>query len=82
MDEIRDLRRQIDEIDDKIMELLDIRYNITKKVGDVKKKQNVTILDSNREKNILEKTSKYSHSPQIRLVYEAIMNISKTQQRK
>lgn len=81
MDQIKRLRNTIDEIDDQIMELLDKRFAVTKEVGVVKKTLSVEILDSNREETILNKTSKYSHSPQILSIYKHMMNISKSQQK-
>lgn len=82
MDALKDLRNQIDQIDNQIMDLLDKRFNITQQVGDYKKQHNIQVLDQNREKSISAKTSKYSHSPQIDNVYKAIMKESKSQQRK
>ena len=77
MDEIRKIRTQIDIIDVKIMDLLDERFKLSLQIGEVKLKQNSSILDENRELHILNNTSKYSHSPQLISVYKTIMNESK-----
>ena len=82
MKEIKDLRDKIDQIDDKIMSLLDERYKISHQIGVVKKQENIVILDTNREDYILNKTSKYSHSPQIESIYRTIMEESKKAQKK
>lgn len=82
MDKINELRRKIDEIDDEIMSLLDKRFFITKEVGEVKKTISKDVFDPNREKNIFIKTSNFSHYPEIKSIYEHIMNVSKSQQRK
>lgn len=81
MDNIQKLRLEIDKLDNQIMDLLEKRFEVTKQVGIEKSKQNKVILDSNREQLILDKTSKYSHSPQINKVYKYMMNISKNQQK-
>ncbi len=82
MDKIADLRNQIDSIDNEIMKLLDKRFDITKEVGEVKKTISKNVLDTNREKIILDKTSNYSHYPEIKSIYEHLMSVSKSQQRK
>ena len=75
-------RKEIDEIDDQIMELLDKRFALSDKIGALKNKAKKDVLDTNREKNILEKTFKYSHFPEIGDVYRHIMEVSKKLQRK
>ncbi len=82
MDEIIKLRQEIDEIDNKMMNLLERRYVLTNKIGIKKKQSKIQILDANRESQIFNKISKYSHSPQIRHIYNAILNESKKDQGK
>lgn len=82
MDEILDQRKQIDKIDDEIMKLLDKRFFYTNKIGLIKKASNTIVLDKNRQKSIFDKTSKYSHFPEIKSIYEAIMYESRKSQRK
>ena len=82
MDEIIKLRAEIDKIDDKLMDLLEKRYNLTNEIGFHKNKSHDEILDTNRESYIYNKTSKYSHSPQLRYVYDVILNESKKEQGK
>ena len=81
MDRLIELRNEIDQLDNKIMELLDKRFEITKQVGLLKKESNTKILDAKRETIILDKTTKYSHYPQISSVYQYIMSLSKDKQR-
>ncbi|MCK5761842.1 MAG: chorismate mutase [Candidatus Izimaplasma sp.] len=82
MDKIADLRKLIDIIDDEIIALLEERYTLTKKIGNVKALSKTNVLDTKREKYILDKTSKYNHSPEIGIVYKTIMEASKSLQRK
>lgn len=79
---INELRKEIDYLDDEIMSLLDKRFSLTKQIGIEKSKTKMNILDTNREQNIIDKISKYSHSPQIEAIYVTMMNESKKSQRK
>lgn len=49
------LREDIDEVDSNILELLSLRMGIVKTIGYHKKKSNVTVLQPNRWKNIVNK---------------------------
>lgn len=82
MDTIAKKRKEIDAIDDSIMALLNKRFDLALEIGDQKKKENINVLDTNREEKILNKTSNFSHSPQIDVVYKSIMSESKKLQRK
>jgi monofunctional chorismate mutase len=82
MTNLNKLREEIDQIDDQIMSLLEKRYNITNEIGKIKQLQKTTVLDINREKYIFDKTSKYSHLPQIESVYKTIMEESRKAQKK
>jgi chorismate mutase len=50
------LRLEIDTIDQKILSLLSDRMKIAKNIGEIKKQNNVTVLQSNRWNDILEST--------------------------
>lgn len=52
---IRQLRSQIDDIDNSLMDLLAKRFRICREIGVYKKEHNMTVLQSNRYKEILEK---------------------------
>lgn len=82
MDKINDLRQKIDEIDDKLMALLNKRYDLSIKIGSRKSNSKTEILDSKREDYILNKSKNHSHSPQIEAVYRSIMNESKNIQKR
>ena len=82
MDKINDLRNDIDLLDDKIMNLLDKRFIKTSLIGDLKQASSINVLDKDRETTIFNKTSKYSHYPELKVIYSAIMNESKKLQRK
>ncbi len=81
MDKIANLRQDIDIIDDQIMEMLNKRYELSTMIGTLKKALKTPVLDTNREQLIKNKISKYSHSPQIGVVYDTILSESKKIQR-
>lgn len=52
---ILDLRKQIDNYDDRIVELLLERFILSRKIGDIKRESGVTISDPERENNIIDR---------------------------
>ncbi len=81
MDKIEKNRELIDIIDDEIMSLLDKRLCLAVEIGKAKSVSTIAVLDTKRENIILNKTSNYSHSPQIDVIYKKIMEMSKSLQR-
>lgn len=78
---LEQLRAEIDNIDDKIIQLLDSRLELTREVGKVKKQEHVEILDNNREEEIYRKIIKNSKNKNdIIYIYEKIMHNSKLNQ--
>jgi len=57
------LRRAIDAIDEKIMELINQRLSLAKQVGDFKKQGGIQITDSNREKEIMKRLLEKNYGP-------------------
>jgi len=84
MNELNDLRNQINEIDDKIAELLLERFAVVKNVAEYKKACGLEILQKNREaevlKNIAGKTDNIEYKKYILEIYEIILNTSKLSQ--
>lgn len=52
------LRQQINHLDDELMQILGQRMNIAEKIGEFKKNNNITILQTNRWNEILERAFK------------------------
>ncbi len=50
---LEELRQQIDNYDDKLMEILELRMNIAKQIGEYKKQNNITILQTSRWDEVL-----------------------------
>ena len=80
MQDIQQLRKRIDEVDDQILQALSERVKICKAIGDAKKKQGMAIRDSSREneifKRIKEKSAQFNLDPvQVEAVYREIVNM-------
>lgn len=75
------LRQNIDNIDDKIMELLIQRLAIVKDIGKLKKTKNIPIEDKSREKiiidNIEERYLLEPHREFLKSIYNSIFKESK-----
>ena len=54
-EDIRQLRQQIDELDNQLMDLLAKRMRVCREIGQYKKEHNMTVLQANRYSEILEK---------------------------
>ena len=52
---IQQLRKQIDELDNQLMEILSKRMGICREIGNYKKEHNMTVLQASRYNEILEK---------------------------
>ena len=53
MEELKKLRDQIKNFDEEIVKLLEKRFNLSLKIGELKKENNLPILDKDREKELL-----------------------------
>jgi len=53
MKELKDLRKKIDKIDSKLIELLSDRFNVSRKIMNVKRKENLDFYDKEREIELL-----------------------------
>ncbi|MGD8881443.1 MAG: chorismate mutase [Desulfobacterales bacterium] len=79
------LRRAIDEIDEKIMELINQRMSLAKQVGDFKKQSGIQITDSDREKEIMNRLLEKNNGPVsdngLRNIFGAIITEGRNVQR-
>lgn len=55
-------RKTIDSIDDKILDLLVMRFSTIESIGKYKKENNIAVVDKNRINQILSKTEKIAQS--------------------
>ena len=78
---IKNFRNQIDDIDNKIMELLVKRFSIASKIGEIKNINKLKITNQNREEEIINRLSKEYigalNKNQIISIYSPIFSISK-----
>ena len=71
------LRQAIDEIDEKILDLINQRLSQAKKIGNFKKQGGIQITDSGREKEILNRLLEKNNGPLgadgLRNIFKAII---------
>ena len=80
MSEIQKFRKQIDQIDDQILNALGERVKICRAIGAAKKKQGLAVKDTSRENEVFrrlkEKSVKFGlDSGQVEAVYREIVNM-------
>ena len=90
MNNLNDLRNKIDDIDDKIVELLLERFAAVKSVGEYKKEHGLDVLQKNREAEVLQniadkinktnKTENQAYKKYMLDIYETILKTSKSSQ--
>ena len=80
MKEVNNLRKEIDTIDNELMDLLNKRFKITQKIGKEKIKNNKPIENIERENDILSKTYDYEEQIALEKCFKSIISISKEQQ--
>lgn len=84
MSELELQRKKIEECDKKIVELFEERMEIAKKIGKIKKEQNLPIYDKEREDFLINKNINYlknkNLSPYYKEFLENLMKISKDYQ--
>lgn len=84
-EDIKALRKQIDEIDNELMEMLSKRMRVCREIGQYKKEHNMTVLQTSRYNEILEKRGAQGvlcgmDAQFVKTVYEAIHEESVRQQ--
>lgn len=74
MERIHELRERIDEIDEKMLKLLDERVAVAKEIGKMKRERGVSITDTDREKVVLDRADQH------REVFEKIIKTCKEEE--
>jgi chorismate mutase len=84
--DIAEWRKKIDELDRKMVELLNERANAAQEIGRLKKSTSMPIYEPDREKLIFENVKKMNHGPlsdlDITQVFERIIDIMRNLQKK
>lgn len=86
MNNLTTLRKKIDYVDKKILKLIDQRMGYVKKIGEIKKENNLPVIDKKREKEIIIKievqAQKNNISPVlVRKIWKAIFSESYIQEK-
>ncbi|MFX1378946.1 MAG: chorismate mutase [Promethearchaeota archaeon] len=84
MEKIEKLRKNIDEIDDRLVDLLDKRAKVVLEIGILKKKLNIDVSQPQREKEILERMIKKSNiikGISVEAIWKEILNACKLVQK-
>ncbi len=82
MNELERLRKEIDNLDKIIVSAYVERLNVVKSIGEYKKNNNVKVLDSNRENEVLKKVCENAgeYKDDVINLYKYIMDYSKKKQ--
>ena len=82
--EIADWRKKIDEMDRRLVELLNQRAQAAQEIGRLKRHTGMPIYEPQREKTILENVQGHNQGPlppdQLRLVFERIIDVMRSLQ--
>jgi chorismate mutase/prephenate dehydratase len=84
MDELKELRQEIDSIDRQVVELFRQRMDVTRRVGEYKATHGIPVLDQAREREVLNNKGELAGEelrPAVITLYQTIMSISRRQQR-
>ena len=73
MKTLEESRIEIDEIDNKIIELYEKRMQVVKEVINYKIENNIPILDANRESSMLSKNLKKINNEEFKKYYEDVL---------
>ena len=77
---IKELREKINSLDDRIIKLLEERFLVSKEIGKIKFNSERTILDKNREREIINRldiNSKIISKESVDMIYQNIFKISR-----
>ena len=86
MDELKNLRDEIDKTDKEILSAFERRMGICKEIAEYKKKNNIKVFDKERETEVLEGRTKMLENVELKdeclSLFKALMQISKDYQEK
>ena len=86
MDELERMRKELDEIDAGIVRLFEQRMAVTGRVGRYKQENGLPVLDSRRQREVLESKAALLEDktlrPDVTMLYETLMTLSRRQQRR
>ena len=73
------LRKEIDAVDDELVALLKARFDLSRAIGEEKKKKSLPVYDGERESLLLARLEKQAapYGGEVRVLYEKIMELSR-----
>ena len=76
---IESMRKEIDAVDDELVALLKDRFDLSRAIGEEKKKLNLPVYDAERESLLLSRLEKQAapYGGEVRVLYEKIMELSR-----
>lgn len=78
---LEDFRKQIDQIDQKVIKLLKKRFEITQNIREFKQQNGLSVLDNAREDQILNRAAQGDYSQQTKAVYKTVLEQSRNIQK-
>jgi monofunctional chorismate mutase len=76
INELKEMRKQIDKIDEEILILLNKRIQLCMQIAEIKKKANLQLEDHNRENEIFQRVGRFK--PVFEEIIRLCKNIEKT----
>lgn len=72
------LRKQVDEIDEQLVNILDERFAVCEEIGKIKKQTGISVYNANREEQIIKRLSDLEiHKGFVAALWPQIMEFSK-----
>lgn len=86
MSQMDELRKQIEEIDEQMIDLFEQRMSVSAKVAEYKKEHGIPVLDKDREKILIERNTGKVKNKELKVYYkdffEGVLDVSKSYQHK
>ena len=83
--DIAEWRKKIDELDERLVELLNERARAAQEIGRLKRNTNMPIYEPDREKLIFDNVSRYNQGPlppaELQRIYERIIDVMRKLQK-
>ena len=79
---LSEVRKKIDDIDSELIKLLEDRFKLSKEVADIKRNENIPVLNNSRENDILDKIDLVAenYAPFVKAVYATLFDTSRSLQ--
>ena len=80
---LEDIRPQIDEIDDQLAQLIEKRFSLVEEVANIKKRQNLPVTDSGRERDIVNRLTKGTSDEMrgyLKIFFHTLFDLSRSHQ--